>query len=113
MGQLLPCLNLLCGPAIGMKMTITRQAVCAADDQLNDLEMHIVISCDTTIESCVAYVEHAKFLQFSSTHSCATGYLNDQAVVRLFATAKPEYLINPAFPVAAAREEQQLSFRFV
>jgi PHP family Zn ribbon phosphoesterase len=95
-----------------MKMTVTRHPVCAADDQLNDLVIYIDISHDTTLADCVEHIKRAMFLQFSSSHSSMTGYMGDQAVVRMFAKAEPEYLASPSLMVAAAAETPCLSFRF-
>jgi PHP family Zn ribbon phosphoesterase len=95
-----------------MKMTITRHPVCAADDQVNDLVIYIDISHDTTLADCVERIKHARFLQFSSSHSSITGYMGDQAVVRMFARTEPEYLASSTLLVAAAAETPCLSFRF-
>jgi hypothetical protein len=95
-----------------MKLKVTRQAVCAADDQLNDLEMDVDISGGTTLAQCVSRIQEAKFLQFSSTHAEATGYLNDLAVVRLFKGQLAEYLVDPNFVIANDTAVLSLSFRF-
>lgn len=95
-----------------MKLNVTRQAVCAADDQLNDLEMAVDIDGETTLAQCISRIQGAKFLQFSSTRSETTGYLNDQAVVRLFAGRSAEYLVDPDSVISSDATVLSLSFRF-
>lgn len=95
-----------------MKMNVTRQAVCAADDQLNELDMTVDVYRETTLADCVARIQGAHFLQFSSTQSGVTGYLDGRAVVRLFATRPAEYLVAPDFRVAGTAVVASLSFNF-
>ena len=95
-----------------MKLNVTRQAVCAADDQLNDLEMNVDISGETTLAQCISRIQGAKFIQFSSTRSEAIGYLNGQAVVRLFGGSSAEYLVDPDSVISSDGTELSLSFRF-
>jgi hypothetical protein len=96
-----------------MKLNVTRQAVCGADDQLNDLEMALDISDETTLAECISCIQEAKFLQFSSTRSEATGYLNGEAVVRLFEGRSAEYLIDADSVFSSDTAVLSLSFRFV
>lgn len=95
-----------------MKIYVTRQAICAADDQLNELEMSFDISSDTSLADCVACVERTRFLQFSSTYPQLTGYLADKAVVRLFARSPAEFLVPPDSSIGGTAEVQTLSFRY-
>lgn len=95
-----------------MKVNVTRQAVCGADDQLNDLEMIVDIDGETTLAQCISRIQEAKFLQFSSTLPETTGYLNDQAVVRLFAGRSAEYLVDPDSVISSDTAALSLSFRF-
>lgn len=95
-----------------MKLNVTRQAVCAADDQLNDLEMTVDIAGETTLAQCISRIQEAKFLQFSSTRSEATGYLNSQAVVRMFAGRPAEYLVDPDSVISSNVAVLSFSFRF-
>ena len=95
-----------------MKLKVTRQAVCAADDQLNDLEMAVGISGETTLAQCISRIQEAKFLQFSSTFSEATGFLDGQAVVRLCEGRSAEYLVDPDSVISSDTAALSLSFRF-
>lgn len=95
-----------------MKMTVTRQAVCAADDQMNDLVIYLEITDGTTLRQCVARLERANFLQFSSSHSVITGYLNGEPAVRLFSATNPEFVMTADMVIAPSIGTMNLDFRF-
>jgi len=95
-----------------MRMTVTRQAVCAADDQLSDLVIYLEISGGTTLRECIAHVERANFLQFSSNHSVLTGYLDGEPAVRIFSATNPEFLMRAEMVIAPSTGTTNLDFKF-
>jgi hypothetical protein len=95
-----------------MKISVTRQAVCAADDQLNELVIYLEIADGSTLRECVTQVERANFLQFSSSHSVITGYMDGKPAVRIFSGTDLEFLMTEDMEIAPSIGSTNLVFRF-
>jgi hypothetical protein len=67
------------------EIKITREACCAADDQTMPLELILRVSDGETLRSVLERVIGADFLQFSSTYTCASGFVGDKPVARVLA----------------------------
>ena len=56
-----------------MKIKVTRQAVCLADDWLEPLELTLEFGDDATLRDFADELVGSRFLHFSSTHHTLTG----------------------------------------
>lgn len=99
-----------------MKLTIEREACCAADDQLGPLSMTLDVPASTPLADLAERIRETRFLQFSSTHrtlhaACRSGPLwsIDDAVEgdgRLVFVADPRATVERSIPDGC------LGFRF-
>ena len=60
-----------------MEIQISRQAVCAADDQCGPLDMIVQIDPSGSIQELIETLERTNFLQFSSSHTSIIGVSDD------------------------------------
>jgi hypothetical protein len=67
------------------EIRVTRESVCAADDQTMPLELTLRISDTETFGSVIQRIVKSAFLQFSSTYTCANGFVADELVTRVLA----------------------------
>ncbi len=67
------------------EIKITREACCAADDQTMPLELVLHVSEGETLRSLLQRIIGADFLQFSSTYTCASGFVGNEPVARVLA----------------------------
>lgn len=99
-----------------MKTEVTREGVCAADDQIGPLEKTINIRSDATVLELVRKVEESKFLQFSSTHTSMVGYVGNQPIVRVFSPhhlgRQAEFLVDKELAAHEVISNGALSFKF-
>jgi hypothetical protein len=87
------------------EIKVTREACCAADDQTMPLELVLPVSGGETLESALQRVIEADFLQFSSTHASATGFVGNEPVARVvanFRTRPAAEFLAPALGVVSA-----------
>ena len=99
-----------------MKLQVTREAVCLADDQLEPLELTREFGADATLEDLVREVVRTGFLHFSSTHHTLIGRSAEIPLVRIehrWATQHAEYLVAPDTKLVAVIDHAGLHFRFV
>lgn len=99
-----------------MRIEITRQAVCAADDQTNQLEMYVEVDQDRPIQHLVKEIEAAQFLQFSSTHQSIVGYSGGAPIVKIHSPYHSslgiEYFV-PANSIASeVIQNERFEFKF-
>jgi len=98
------------------EMKIMREACCAADDQTMPLELVLRVSEGETLSSVLQRIIGANFLQFSSTHTCATGFVGTEQVVRVLANfgTRPMAEFNGSAEalVAAVAPDGLLEFRW-
>jgi hypothetical protein len=66
-------------------ITITREAVCAADDQTNPLTLTLEAAETETLEVFIGRIMSSRFLQFSSSHPVVTGFASDRPIVEVHA----------------------------
>ena len=71
-----------------VEIKITRESVCAADDQSMPLELKLRVSDGETFGSVMHRVVESSFLQFSSTYTCTIGFVVNEPVVRVLANFK-------------------------
>lgn len=99
-----------------MEIQVSRQAVCAADDQCGPLEMLIHVQPDSSIQQFVSVLEDTKFLQFSSSHTSILGFCESVPVVRVFSRffsqKQNEYFAPPNLSVSEAIKNGALYFKF-
>ncbi|MBF6025060.1 hypothetical protein [Lysobacter niastensis] len=70
------------------EIRVTRESVCAADDQTMPLELTLPISSKETFGSVMERIAKSAFLQFSSTYTCASGFVAGEPVARVLANFK-------------------------
>ncbi len=99
-----------------MKIQVSRQAVCAADDQYGPLDMLITVEPNSSILEFVAVLEGTKFLQFSSSHTSILGLCEGVPVVRVysrfFSQKQNEYFVPKHLSVTEAIKSGALYFKF-
>ena len=99
-----------------MEIQISRQAVCAADDQCGPLEMVAQIDPSSSIQELIGIIERSKFLQFSSSHSSIVGVSEDTPVVRVccrfFSQKQNEYFVPATSRVSEVVKNGHLDFKF-
>ena len=97
-----------------MDIRVTRQACCAADDQLGPLEAVYTLGEDATLAQLVQRIEASKFLQFSSTHNRLSGEVDGVCVVEVFGgwLRRAQFHVDPATPVGSVVGGRVLDFAF-
>ena len=55
-----------------MKLRLIRDAVCAADDYLNDSALEMDVPAEITVREFLTRVLNSGYLQYSSSHQCLT-----------------------------------------
>ncbi|GLR25720.1 hypothetical protein [Limnobacter litoralis] len=99
-----------------MRIEITRQAVCAADDQTNPLEMYFEVDQNLTIQHLVNEIEAAKFLQFSSTHQSIVGHSGGVPIIKIHSpyhsSLGPEYLVPASIIASEIIQNGRVEFKF-
>ena len=93
---------------------VTREAVCAADDQLNPLVLMVPVDDSERLRGLMARILSRPFLQFSSSHTCITGLACGEPLVRVHADAvsghRFEFLVAPETTVTACLPDHRLTF---
>lgn len=70
------------------EIRVTRESVCAADDQTMPLQLMLRVSDSETFGSLMRRIVESSFLQFSSTYTCASGFVAGEPVARVLANFK-------------------------
>ncbi|MET0328004.1 MAG: hypothetical protein ABW163_04465 [Luteimonas sp.] len=95
---------------------VSRDAVCAADDQVNPLVIELRVPAGATLAQFAGTLLTQDFLQFSSTHRTITGFAIDRPVIRvhsgLFRT-RAEYLVPAGTSVATCIPDGRLDFQWM
>lgn len=94
-------------------ITVTREAVCGADDQTGRLTLAVPMPGTAPFSALVDAVLAQRFLQFSSSHPTITGRASGVPVVRVHdAGLRPraEFLLPPHTPVQRCVPEGLLHF---
>ena len=98
------------------EIKVTREACCAADDQTMPLELVLAVSDGETLESALQRVIAADFLQFSSTHTRAIGFVGSEPVARIVANFRTrpvaEFLAPAQGAVSTVIPSGLLAFRW-
>lgn len=101
-------------PDASLRITVTRQACCAADDQMGPLEAVYNLAQDATLAELLERIQASRFLQFSSTHNRLSGEVDGVCVVKVFAGwgRRPQFHADPKAPVGAVIGPRTLDFCF-
>ena len=67
-----------------MKIAVHREACCSQDDQLGPLDMAFDVDAQYRLDTFLAAVTGARFLQFSSSHTEMSCRISGQEVARVF-----------------------------
>lgn len=94
------------------KVEITRQAVCAADDQIGPLDLVLEVKSGESIRSLIERILANGFLQFSSSHNVISGFAGENEIARVFSSSEVEYLISCDSPWVEHLPSKSMSFRF-
>ena len=98
------------------EITVTRESVCAADDQTMPLELMLKVPEEEAFSFLIRRIIEADFLQFSSTYTCATAFVGSEPVARVLADFSTgpvaEFLAPAAAPVLAVVPSGLLEFRW-
>ncbi len=97
-------------------ITVTREAVCSADDQMNPLTLAVPLPDTAPLSALVDAVLAQPFLQFSSSHSTITGVASGVAIVRVHAglfRTRAEFLLAPHTPVRECVPKGLIDFAWV
>lgn len=78
----------MCMESAVKEIRVTRDSVCAADDQTMPLELTLLISSKETFGNVMQQIVESAFLQFSSTYICANGFVARELVARVLANVK-------------------------
>jgi protein-tyrosine phosphatase len=97
-----------------MNVRVTREACCAADDQLGPLDAEYVVEGDSPFSDLIAQIRASGFLQFSPTRDRITGAVGGRLLVEVHPLGgpAPEFHIDASASVRAVLGEQTLCFRF-
>ncbi|MCW3480965.1 hypothetical protein OL229_15560 [Neisseriaceae bacterium JH1-16] len=97
-----------------MRITINRDAVCSADDQVGPLD--IDIAPDESIEKLVEKIVESRFLQFSSSHHSIVGCSGKVPVVEVhddfFSNGQKNYFFDKNLTINSVVRDGCLDFRF-
>jgi hypothetical protein len=101
-----------------MRVSVTRDACCAQDDQIGPLEMSFELNADATLADLVRAVVSSKFLQYSASHVSLTGFIDESPVVAVPSEyyvpgASPVFLVSSSAPLAPLIKRSSVSFRFL
>ena len=97
-------------------ITVTREAVCSADDQMNPLTLVVPLPDTAPLSALVDAVLAQRFLQFSSSHSTITGVASGVAIVRVHSgllRTRAEFLVAPQMPVRECVPQGLIDFAWV
>lgn len=98
-----------------MKINVTREAVCLADDQLEPLELTLDFGTDATLENFTGKLARSGFLHFSSTCRVLVGRSGKTPLLKLqsrWGSLAVEYLVAADTRLADAVPDAALDFRF-
>jgi len=99
-----------------MDVIIEREACCAADDQIGPLETHFDIGEETTLGELAYRLVHARFLQFTSSHTIIHGTSAGRDLLRIgcpvHADGRTVFLVDPDLPAAKVIANGRIRFDF-
>ena len=99
-----------------MRIEITRDACCAQDDQIGQLDMAFEVAPDAPLRDLVTIVIDAGFLQYSSSHVTMLGVAGKTEIVRIsssyYTKREPEYLLSPDLSISEVLKNGQIHFQF-
>lgn len=98
-----------------MTITITREAVCLADDQLAPLELTLEFGTDATLEDLTGELARSGFLHFSSTCRVLVGRSAKTPLLKLrsrWGSLAAEYLVAADTKLVDAMINAAIDFRF-
>lgn len=100
-----------------VQVQVFRDACCGQDDQLGPLEASYSFGVDATITDLVYAVVSSNFLQYSSTRTTMTGFIDGMPFVRVSSDyyvpgSTPEYSIPGDARLASLVTGKVVEFRF-
>ena len=99
-----------------MKITIERDACCAADDAIGPLDIIIDRPESTTLQSLCEKIVKSRFLQFSSTSNITYGYASGRLLVSISGSSygrdKIVYFVNKDESVKTLIPDGTLKFQW-
>ena len=100
-----------------VQIRVLRDACCSQDDQLGPLETTYSFGMDATLSDLVRAVISSKFLQYSSTHTTLTGFIEGVPFVKVpseyyLPGSAPEYSLPGDAPLATVVRGRAVEFRF-
>lgn len=100
-----------------MQVRVLRDACCSQDDQLGPLEATYGFGTDATLADLVRVVVSSKFLQYSSTHTTLTGFIEGVPFVKVSSEyhvpgSTPEYSLPGVARLASVVAGKVVEFRF-
>lgn len=96
-----------------LRVHVTRDACCGADDQAGPLDAVFDVDPQASLAALVARIAGAGFWQFSSSHRCLTGEVEGLALVAVSADGgAPQFHVDPETPVAELLRGRPLHFAF-
>ena len=98
-----------------MMITVTREAVCLADDQLEPMELALEFGADATVEDFAAKLAKSRFLHFSSTCRVLVGRSAKTPLLKIRShrdSLAVEYLLAADTRLAAVADDAVIHFSF-
>lgn len=99
-----------------MKISIDREACCAADDQAGSLDMQLDIPDSFTLASLAEKIREARFLQYSATHGKLYGKAAGRALLSISSEFHGDgqvvYFVDKNTTAKAAVPDGRLRFTF-
>ena len=92
------------------EIEITREAVCAADDQSNPLSMTLELPDRASLKDLMKGILARDFLQFAS--SAITGYADERPIVKVHPNNSCTFLIPSSTPIKSCLADGELDFRW-
>lgn len=97
-----------------MRIQVTRQACCAADDQVGPLDATYVCEPSAPLSKLIQEIVASGFLQFSSTHDRITGEVDGKRIVVVGVPGgpAPQFFVDQTELVGHVVGQRTLDFRF-
>lgn len=97
-----------------IRIWVTRQACCSADDQTGSLEESFIVEANASLSVLVEKIVASGFLQFTATHDCITGEVDGNRLVEIYASRdkQPRFFVKSEKLVALVIGGRPLDFYF-
>ena len=95
-----------------MKLRLIRDAVCAADDYLNDSALEMDVPAEITVREFLTRVLNLGYLQYSSSHQCLAAKSDFPFALVLPEQREIVYLVGKDEPLANFISGGEVQFTF-